>query len=389
MNLEPLRNVGFYTRDKCMVCGKSIDGFIVDLPKLPITEILIDECDGGVGFSDQKFHFCTDCGHGQLLNILDKNVLYSDIYSFRTTGSGSSDNNNKFLDFIFSVIGNTVFDSIVEVGCNDMFLLKKLENFGRSLVGIDPVLRNIESTEKILTVPAFFEDINLSDYICGKSLFITSHVIEHLDDPGLLIRTILDCNKDTTFVFQFPCLDGLIRDCRFDHIYHHHVNYFSLSSFINLLNTVGCEVIDHSFSTYWNSLLIAFKKSSNTNEVPKLLNAGTIHNNYLTFLSSMDACKCRLYAVGDDKLLGYGAGFQVPVLGYYLNTDFSFLDYIIDDNINKDNMFYPNLKVEIKYKPDYDYSDTNVLVTAMNFSRVITSKLISMNPRSIILPLNL
>ena len=49
------------------------------------------------------------------------------------------------------------------------------------------------------------------------------------------------------------------------------------------------------------------------------------------------------------NLIGYGAGQMVPSFAYHLNSDLSFLDYIVDDNKKRNNLRYPYLKPNLKY----------------------------------------
>ncbi|MFC1971580.1 hypothetical protein ACFLV0_06635 [Chloroflexota bacterium] len=73
---------------------------------------------------------------------------------------------------------------------------------------------------------------------------------------------------------------------------------------------------------------------------------------------------------------------------YYLNNDLSSLECVIDDK-NKQDMFYINLPVPIRSSDALnDLRETNIVVTAINFTRALMLTLIPLNPRRMILPLN-
>ena len=74
------------------------------------------------------------------------------------------------------------------------------------------------------------------------------------------------------------------------------------------------------------------------------------------------------------NLIGYGAGQMVPSLAYHLKSDLSFLKYIVDDNKNRENQKYPNLKPKIKFF-NKNLLSGGVLITALDGVNSISKKL--------------
>ena len=72
---------------------------------------------------------------------------------------------------------------------------------------------------------------------------------------------------------------------------------------------------------------------------------------------------------------------------YHLNNDFSYFRAILDDDPTKDKLDYINLPVSIQAPRDIDFSDINVLLTAMDNRRPILKKLAKLQPKRIINPL--
>jgi hypothetical protein len=93
-----------------------------------------------------------------------------------------------------------------------------------------------------------------------------------------------------------------------------------------------------------------------------------------------------------DLIYGYGAALMLPVLSYHLANDFSGFECIIDDDKNKDGLYYINLPVSIRSRDKVkDFSDAIVVLTAisaMNNGRRILAKLFELNPKQIIVPLS-
>ncbi len=160
-----------------------------------------------------------------------------------------------------------------------------------------------------------------------------------------------------------------------------------------MLDELGCELIEAEVNhPYWGSLLVAFQKSPGKGANPDTEKIGSeaVLRNYDIFRKRMDATNNYLKSLEGESLIGYGAGLQLPVLGYHLNNDFSSLDCILDDDENKEGLFYLNLPVPIRNPTNvHSLEDTTVIITAINFSRGILLRLIPLNPKRIILPLNL
>ena len=79
--------------------------------------------------------------------------------------------------------------------------------------------------------------------------------------------------------------------------------------------------------------------------------------------------------MNEKTLIGYGAGQMVPSFAYHLKSDLSFLDYIVDDNRNRSDQKYPNLKPKIKLSKEKFISKKKFLITALDGVQAISNKL--------------
>ncbi len=398
VDIDIFKNMSLEIATNCSVCGRSLGKPLIELPHFPITDIYVEQqVMEKVGYVDQNFHICLVCGHGQLSTMVDLDVLYGHTYSFRTSKSlwGSTKANDLFLDFVNRTTGKCQFKTILEIGCNDLYLLNYLKDRSGKLIGIDPVLKGAEEElcdDKITVIGDYVENVDLPQL--EDALILSSHLFEHLRTPGLMMETLLKkATESTIFIFQFPGLDTLVQEWRFDQIYSHHLQYFSLQSFVYLLNELGCELIDAEVNRlYWGSLLVAFRKSpgSNKNVDTKKINPEKVIKNYQLFKSRMDNTGRYIDSLAGEKLMGYGAGLQLPVLSYHLGNDLSCLECVIDDDENKNGKYYLNLPVPIRNSQGINsLEDTSVIITAMNFTRGILHKLIPLNPKRVIIPLNI
>ena len=407
MDLNKFDPVSFKVRTHCAICGRKLDKAVIDLPGFPLTEIYVKEkVTKRVGFVDQEFHLCENCGHGQLRNIIDPEFLYGAHYSTRTSISPSASLAIQvFLDFIDTALKGRKFKTILEIGCNDLYTLQKLRDRADQLFGIDPILKGREGSFKDKKIKIFgdlFENISLEDIGCEPDVVLSSHTLEHIGEPKELIRKLLDrTGPETLFFFQFPGLEMLVQEGRFDQIHHQHISYFSLRSVIRMLETLGAELMDFKMNPYhWGTLMVAFRKKRTKGGNPeekfkhsiKTISRDLVQQQYQTFKDCMGIASKRITALHHETIYGYGAALMLPVLDYHMQG-LRQLKNIIDDDREKKDLYYLNFPVQIKLPRQVgDIKDAVIVVTAINSletQRAILRRLIDLKVRQILVPLNL
>jgi len=376
-------------RTECMVCDEKIGEPIIKLKDYPITETYVKrEVHSPDWVEDQSFQYCGNCGHGQLENVLPQKRLYdSQAYKFRTSQSiwGATKGNDVFLKFINESIKDKKFKRIIEIGCNDAYLLENLKGRAEELIGVDPVLES-EERDGIKLIGDFYENTDLRT---EDSLVITHQVLEHLENPkGLLKEIMKTSNENTTCVFGFPSLDYLVDDSRFDQIFHHHLNYFSKNSSLRLLDEVGANCFNVGWNShYWGTIMLAFKPSQKRNLETDKINVSEIQESFSLFKEHMAHLSSFIEKSKRD-LYCYGAGLQLPVLNYYVPSINQKSKGIIDDDSSKDGLIYPNLKPKIISGQKVDLKDKDIIITAINFSRGILQNIVKKDPHRIYNPFN-
>ena len=104
----------------------------------------------------------------------------------------------------------------------------------------------------------------------------------------------------------------------------------------------------------------------------------------------MKATSATLAELDGGKIYGYGAAQMLPVLAYHMDTDFSQLTAVLDDDPAKDGIGYWNLPVKvIPSAQARDLSESSVLITAVDNVQPIMTKLLSNRPRHIVYPFHL
>ena len=407
IDLSQFRNISFNKNLECAICHRPLESPVIQLPKFPLSEIYVDKkVKENIGFVDQNFHLCPYCGHGQLSNIVDPKIIYSETnFFFRTSTSITARKSTDFfLDFIHKIVKRKKFSSIIEIGCNDLHLLRSLKNHANHLIGIDPILKGKEneiSDENITIIGNFIENIDLSELSNRKpALILSSFTLEHMENPREVFELLFDnFDDETIYIFQFPALEPLIDNYRFDQISHQHLQYFSLKSFIYLLNELNGELIEFKLNPHhWGSILVAFKKRSKNDLINwkqkfsnniRNIDQNYILSRYETFKAQMKIVKEHLESIHNQKIYGYGAALMLPVLAYFLENDLSCLECVIDDDTSKQGMYYVNLPIKIcPLNKTLDLQKSIIFITAIDNESLILPKAINLNPIKIILPLH-
>jgi len=394
------RDIPFTARTRCLICAKPMQTALLNFPKLPMTEIYTSEKGNTkLAICDQSFHICKNCGHGQIKNVIDVNLQYGDAvsYSFRASKSATGrESGDFFLQFLNKFIGKKRFGNILELGCNDMYVLQALKNKARKLVGVDPILKNREkefTQDNLIAIGGFFEDVRFNEKF---DMIICKDTLEHVDNPKEFVRKVIELGNDNTlYFFQFPLLETLLYNCRFDQIFHQHLSYFSLQSILYMLTEFGCELVDYSINhNLWGAILIAFKKGKSKQFAKdvRVFSRAEILQRYEIFKTSMQMTQKQLQLLENEILYGYGAALMLPILSYHLNNDFSSFKYILDEDAHKDGTYYINLPVQIRHVSKvHDIQKAVILVTAISTitnTRRILAKLASSNPKKILVPLH-
>jgi hypothetical protein len=337
---------------------------LIDLPRFPLTE-KYEPCTGEFvdrGYYDQGLLFCERCGHGQLEAIVPPAVLYGEDYRTRTAASsGSMAAISRFVDFVLET--QLDVEAVLDIGGNDASLVTHLP--GARKIVVDP--HAIGSAE---IVRAFVEDADLQPYKGLRKLVVSSHTLEHLVDPGAVLKKLSSviCHDDWLAI-QVPSLEAIVHYGRIDHIHHQHVHYFTRRSLGKLLAKFGFEVQRYAYSdVHWGALMVMCRRGNGDTParqvVPSQITAAKER-----FARRMAAVEMNGGAVDP---IGFGAALMLPVLAYWL-PNLSHIEYIADNDPAKDGLRYINFNKPIRR--DYELYGRNVVITAVG-SRLAARELI-------------
>ena len=353
----------------CFICQKATDTFI-NLKEYPITEIYLDanvkddQNKSQLFFLDQQYNFCSGCNHAFLENIIDIRYVYQNYWTTTSVSAGAVECLRNFSQFINTNIKNIEdYKNFIDIGGNDSTFFNLYKDTNINKINIDP---NASGPNDVTLIKEFFDDFNLDNYKNSKKIIVSSHTIEHLENPRDLIEKIsVSMNDDDDCFLQFPSIEKQVEHLRFDQITHQHLNLFSINSINKLLSQNGLFIVSYEYDlSLYGTLRVHCKKIASKNLQIELLDSINFINSYDIFKNYYQNLNKAMYKL-DLKFNGFGAGLMVPTLSYNLDYIKENIEFIYEDNIEKHNKKYPGLKAKIVSTNNMQKNE-NIIVTSIS-----------------------
>lgn len=388
-------------RESCAVCRSGELETTLELPNFPLTGIYCRKPERPTPKGiDQQLLVCRDCGHAQLARQVNPALLYGDTYSFRASESATAQQGTDFfLRFLADLEPTRRFACALDLGCNDLLMLRRLEGRAERRVGIDPIWASQPppaSDAGITVIGATIEETDLGSVLDVRpDLILCRHTLEHIYEPRAVLQKLCDAAaKDALFLFEVPGFEALVRRLRFDQVFHQHLHYFSRASFQRLLSELSSTYISHRERYHdWGAMALAFRKNGEQPPKPPQSPAApdvpAIRERYALFRRQAAALNDLLESLAGEQVYGYGAAQMLPALAYHLGNDMKFLTAVLDDDLARDGWYYPNLAPPILHSSKApDLHSATVLLTAADNVKPILSKLFAQRPKHIVVPFN-
>ena len=341
---------------------------------------------------------CEDCKLLQLKHTAPSSELYTNNYGYRSSISGTIKSNlEEISQEALALVNLKQNDVIVDIGCNDGYLLRLLEEKGGALLGVDPIWtgKSRQLSQKISVQGGFIEKVDFRQAMSQEpDLVVSAHTFEHLEQPKEVLQSVVSRVQDNTlFVIEVPSFDTLVYNHRFDQVFHQHIQYFSLASFYHMVQDLGCSYLAHRFnySMWGGTMLFAFQKTGVSEKLKDFVKhtANSIIASYESFIAQLRQLQETIRASPAKKIYGFGAAQMLPSLVYHIPGQLSQVQEILDDNIDRQGLMYPSLPFVIANPNTVDVANADVVITALDSARPILSRLMSLGVKRILHPLNL
>ncbi|MCC6611326.1 MAG: class I SAM-dependent methyltransferase [Burkholderiales bacterium] len=395
MRAETAQLPHHHKRPTCRLCDSRALDCVLELTPTPPANALISPADRNraqVTYPLDVYR-CRDCGHLQLLDIVDPKVLFSHYVYVSSTSPVMVDYLRDQASAIITRLGLKRGDLVVEIGSNDGTLLRFFKAAGMRVLGVDPAANIVPDPSDVETITDFF-DAKLGARIRqqhGPAAAVCAYnVCAHIDDlQGVITGVKALLAPGGHFVFEVGYLLDVYRKTLFDTIYHEHVDFHHVGPLRGFFARNDLKLVHAERSDIQGGALVGYVGHAEAAEdesvatlVAEEREAG--FDKADTFLlfgeriarrrDELTALLIGLKAKG-KSIAAYGAPAKATTLMYHFGIDRSLIEYVVDDNPIKQGLLTPGLHVpilatEVLYerKPDY------VLLLAWNFAESIVAR---------------
>ncbi len=370
-------------RTNCRLCNSPHVELVVPLKPTPVAEKYVtkDELNQEQAVYPLDLYMCQDCGHVQLLDVVDARFLY-DKFTYKSAGT------KPLVQHFGEVAQRTCKrygvgqdNLVVDVGSNDGSLLRCFQDQGMRALGIDPATEIAKQATDagVPTIPEFLT-LELARRIKQEhgaaSVVCAFNVFAHADDLAGMADSICEMlAPNGVFVFEVSYLLDILDRMLLGTIFHEHMSYHSVKPMIQFLRQHGMELIDVQRVMIQGGSLVGtaqriggpYPADSSVAELSKLemergLNRPETLKNFAKKLQDYNRQVGVLLADLKQQgktIWGYGAARSGTTLIAQMGLA-KFISAIVDDSPEKQNKYTPGDHIPVlptkalyESKPDY------------------------------------
>lgn len=337
-------------------------------------------------------NLCKNCYHLQLTHAVDPELIYKNYLYVSGTSKTAQEYFSWFARFAHENCRRWP-TTVLDIGCNDGTQLNYFKQMGYRTYGIDPAENLYSLSSQNHTIYCDFFNESTANKLVEDGVYpdivVAQNSFAHNPDPyGYLIALKKIMKPDSLFFIQ-TSQGEMIQRNEFDTIYHEHVNFYNINSMNELCHRAGLHLVDvvktpiHGTSYIF---IVATQPKSQfrmANHIALEASQGLLsEERYDQWVEKVNKVVGDLVSLLNRsknqgyRLIGYGAAAKGNTL---LNFSKIRLDYIIDDNPNKQGLHTPGMNIPIVGPDILDRLDTNEKIMfvplAWNFYTEIKSRI--------------
>lgn len=331
-----------------------------------------------------KLVLCKRCSLLQLLHTTNKNILYTNYWYQSGVNKTMRDHLKNIVEILLKNYTEKKKDiKVLDIGCNDGTLLKFYPNTVKKF-GIDPSqIINKINQKNIKTFRDFFppkkekfKKLKIKfDIITSIAMFYD------LENPNKFVKKIKKyLDNSGIWVFELSYLVDMLKLNSFDTICHEHLEYYSLTSLIYLMEKHDLKIVKvmrnninggsiRCFITHEKNLI--FDTHKNLKEIKKLINlekkikikSKIPYNKFVNRIKKLKSQTNKLlYKIKNHKksIHIYGASTKGNTILQWYGIDKNLIKFAADRNKDKWNARTISSDIQIiseekskKMMPDY------------------------------------
>jgi SAM-dependent methyltransferase len=250
----------------CRHCSAPLRQTFVDLGFAPPSNAYLSEADLARPERTYplKVMVCERCWLVQTIDYAAADELFNADYAyFSSTSSGWLAHAARYSEAMIARLKLTRDSFVIEVACNDGYLLRNFVAEKIPCLGIEPTASTAAAAEA-LGIPVLHEFFGetLGKRLAAEgrqaNLIAGNNVYAHVPDINDFTRGLKAALKPGgTITLEFPHVMRLIEHAQFDTIYHEHFSYLSLYSAQRIFAAAGLRVFDvEELPTHGGSLRV-------------------------------------------------------------------------------------------------------------------------------------
>jgi 2-polyprenyl-3-methyl-5-hydroxy-6-metoxy-1,4-benzoquinol methylase len=371
--------------NECRVCSSKKLVEVLDLNNQPLANSYHDN-GGEQEEYPLKINVCSKCFHVQLNVVVNPDLMFRDYLYVSGT---SKTLHSYFEDFAklceeYSRGRKTVLD----IACNDGTQLDKFLPLGWKTHGVDPA-KNLHalSSKKHNVVCDYWSESVAEQFFVTFDAIIAQNVFAHTNSVHSFLEACKSVSDDKTNIFIQTSQANMIFNNEFDTIYHEHLSFFSTKSMKKCANLNGYSLVDViSADIHGGSYVFVLRLGEHDETIAKKRIKDEKEKglyNLDTYVEYAKKCIKVTQEFNDElkkfkdkgyKTVGYGAAAKGNTFLNFAQAD---LDYIVDDNELKWDLYTPGRNIPIKNPialSDEDPKKLLVVPLAWNFFDEISKR---------------
>jgi len=356
--------ISYIANTECLACGTTDLRTILDLSDQPLANNYHTNL--GTDSSQTKYplklNVCSQCQHLQLSHTVNPDLMFKHYLYVSGTTNTLKEYFLKFAKKTIEYAPNA--KTILDIASNDATQLDVYKTLGLDTYGIDPAenLHKDALSKGHDIICDYFNTSTVSKLNRQYDIITAQNVFAHNRYTVDFLTACKQIMHDESVLFIQTSQANMVLNNEFDTIYHEHLSFFNTKSMKTLVERCGL-VLSDVFKTdiHGTSYVFVITKNNHikSNSVQDMMKFESDSGLYDMLKYPDYALKCYKTAfelknvIDTHKLngyyvIGYGAAAKGMTLLNFANIE---LDYIIDDNTLKQNLYTPGMNIPI-YGPD-------------------------------------
>lgn len=382
ISITGVKRMNYNKLDECLCCGNVELDFVLDLNSQPLANSYLKDKDECEDVFPLGINYCPKCTHIQLTHAVNPDLLFKDYLYV----SGTAKTLHEYFDWFVNFTKQyTNGKKILDIACNDGTQLDYYKKYDFETYGIDPAENLYELSSKNHNVICDYLTEDSIDKFDTKFDIITAqNVFAHNTYPKKFLEMCKSLLQDNGYIFIQTSQADMVKNNQFDTIYHEHISFFSVKSFCTLAKNAGLNVVSVNRTPIHGTSFVFVLSKTECDKSDFFINQEDELSTEVIY-NYVENCK-RISKETYDKveelreqgytMIGYGAAAKGNT---FLNFSKFQLNYILDDNPLKHDLFSPGSKIPI-VDPDHMLNESGkicIVPLAWNFFDEIKNKVLS------------